>query len=195
MSPEVLEVLEVFGENALWRGGDVSEKLGVLHPHGHLSRAKEVSQGLYWQCDLHQAARMVKQGKAKAEDFKLFRGYCGWGEGQLDGELGQNLWFSTEGPAVTSFALAGGNKRKTGARNEREEAEIATQGGTEQEADGLAHAERHWGAALRALGGEYDSLRGIPEEELRWSDNLWSQNSHRLLADQVLGEAGALEEE
>ena len=54
-SKQVEEVLEVFGDNLLWRGGDVGEKLGVLHPHGQLRRAKEVAQGLYWQCDLSQA--------------------------------------------------------------------------------------------------------------------------------------------
>lgn len=217
-SSQLQEVLEVFGDNVLWRGGDVSEKLGVLHPHGHLSRAKQVAQGLYWQCDLSQAtpsrtcsdcvqctpltaffpfqaARMVLQGKAEASDFKLFRGYCGWGSGQLDGEMDQNIWFSTDGPAVTSFALAGADSGKTGAVNVDELNEEVAKGTSVDDSDGLLHAERHWGGALSALGGEYAAMAGIPEEQLRWSDNLWSRNAAGLLADQILGEVDAMEEE
>ena len=91
----------------------------------------------------------MRQGEAQAGDFKLFRGYCGWSGGQLQTELAQHLWFTTDGPAVASFALAGANDAMTGARN-HDEVESEAQG---EGSDGLAHAERHWGAALQALGG------------------------------------------
>ena len=133
----------------------------------------------------------MRQGEAQAGDFKLFRGYCGWSGGQLQTELAQHLWFTTDGPAVASFALAGANDTMTGARNHDEvESEAHGEG-----SDGLAHAERHWGAALQALGGEYAALAAIPEEHLRWSDNLWSRDAAGLLADRILGEVDAMEEE
>jgi len=174
MTNALKETLEVFGENHLWRGGDVSEKLGVLHTHGHLPRSKEVSQGVFWQCDLAQAARIVRAGKAKASDFKLFRGYCGWGEKQLKEEIDDNMWFTTEGPAVSSFSMAGANGAMAGARMPNEED------------DGIAHAQRHWGAALTSLGGEYGAMRVIPEDKLRWADNLWSTNAAAHLLKNLL---------
>ncbi|KAJ1478717.1 hypothetical protein T484DRAFT_1960555 [Baffinella frigidus] len=93
MSSKVRDSLEPFSENVLFKGGDVSlEFLSILHPYADLKGSQAIGGGLYWQCDLREAGKMVQQGKASADQFKFFLGHARWGPSQLSGEVEMNLW-------------------------------------------------------------------------------------------------------
>jgi putative AlgH/UPF0301 family transcriptional regulator len=93
VSASTRESLQVFRDNVVFAGGDVSMAfLSVLHPYGHLKGAQRVSPGVYWQCDLPEAVKLVKSGEADPHSFKMILGYAGWGDKQLDGEMKLNSW-------------------------------------------------------------------------------------------------------
>ena len=117
-----------------WRigyGGDVRgittsahmQKAVCLHRSsiGALVDASEtVVKGLH-ACSLEQAERAVEQGHAVAHDFWLLVGFCGWGPGQLQEEIGFQDWHvSTASASVLNDLLT------HAAASEPAEAGIAT---------------------------------------------------------------------
>ena len=59
--------------------------------------SRRIIKGIY-ECDFKAAQRLVASGHAKQDDFTLFVGYCGWGVGQLQGEVDRSSWY----PAAAS---------------------------------------------------------------------------------------------
>lgn len=77
------------------------QKAVCLHrsSNGALVDASEtVVKGLY-ACSLEQAERAVEQGHAAAHDFWLLVGFCGWGPGQLQEEIGFQDWHMSSASA------------------------------------------------------------------------------------------------
>ena len=54
--------------------------------------SRRIIKGIY-ECDFKAAQRLVANGHAKQDDFTLFVGYCGWGVGQLQGEVDRSSWY------------------------------------------------------------------------------------------------------
>lgn len=53
----------------------------------------EIAPGLCMGGDFEQLKELIISEKITCKDVKVFLGYCGWGEGQLEEELKSNSWF------------------------------------------------------------------------------------------------------
>jgi putative transcriptional regulator len=71
-------------------GGPVIGPLLALHTQEHLAEA-EVLPGVYLTAQRENLDELVREDEAT---FRLFSGYSGWGEGQLEGELEQGGWIT-----------------------------------------------------------------------------------------------------
>ncbi len=72
-------------------GGPVEGPLLALHTQESHSEG-EVIPGVYLAMQKDNLNRIVQQ---KEHSFRIFTGYSGWGEGQLEGELEAGGWLTT----------------------------------------------------------------------------------------------------
>jgi len=56
----------------------------------------EVLKDVYWGGDFDAVIQLIKSGKADAARIRFFIGYSGWSNGQLDIEMGEKTWLTTE---------------------------------------------------------------------------------------------------
>lgn len=79
-------------------GGPVeSHTLHFLHTRGDsIEDSIELMDGLYWSGNFEQIKTLVNTGVLKEGDIRFFVGYSGWGEGQLEEELKEDVWVLTE---------------------------------------------------------------------------------------------------
>ncbi len=104
----VVDVLPGFAEQAiapacLFAGGPVSEDAGVALarvPAGERSRALTPVVGQVSLVSLELAA---VEPLPPAATLRLFRGYAGWGGGQLEGEVQGGSWFVVESTVDDAF--------------------------------------------------------------------------------------------
>ena len=95
----------------VWFGGDVqwidSDRPELIVLHSLQSEAaREVSTSVLKDhvvqyTSLDKAFDLINSGDAKCEDFYLCGGYCGWGPGQLQGELERKSWHMVAADAQT----------------------------------------------------------------------------------------------
>jgi putative transcriptional regulator len=55
----------------------------------------EIMPGLYWGGSFEILKLLIENKQVRAEDFRFFLGYSGWGEMQLDDEMEKNSWIVT----------------------------------------------------------------------------------------------------
>jgi putative transcriptional regulator len=67
-------------------------KVPQLIPNGH-----EVVDGVYWGGDFEDVVEQIKAGRLTSNDIRFFIGYSGWGEGQLEEEMKEKSWITSEG--------------------------------------------------------------------------------------------------
>ena len=81
-------------ESEVHFGGPVSEdNLFYLHTIGEeLEHSKEVMDGLWWGGNYEQLKFMAENGLIEPAQVRVFVGYSGWGELQLQDELNQLSW-------------------------------------------------------------------------------------------------------
>ena len=82
----------------LYYGGPVEENsLHFIHRIGDLIEGSiEITNGIFWGGDIEQVNLLLKEGKATAADFKFFIGYSGWGAFQLEIEMDQKAWWTSD---------------------------------------------------------------------------------------------------
>jgi putative AlgH/UPF0301 family transcriptional regulator len=86
-------VSSVFAQSPLFFGGPVATNLlHVVHGRPEVIGAEEVMDGVL-AGGVDNAADLVVEGKAKAEEFRVMAGYCAWGPRQLDEELSAGTWW------------------------------------------------------------------------------------------------------
>lgn len=83
-------------------GGPVEGPLIALHTAGDLAES-EVMPGIYLTAQRENLDQLVRRQGAP---IRLFSGYAGWGGGQLEDELKQGGWISTEATRDAIFANA-----------------------------------------------------------------------------------------
>ncbi len=59
--------------------------------------------GLYWSGNFEQIKTLVNTGVLTASDIRFFIGYSGWGAGQLEAELKEDVWVPADTRADTVF--------------------------------------------------------------------------------------------
>lgn len=101
---DVLEE-EVKEDIPLFLGGPVEKNtLHFLHRRPDLIRESvNVGNGIYWGGDFDQAKRLLNAFALKPEDIRFFVGYSGWSEGQLNEEMEQKTWITTDSDASFLF--------------------------------------------------------------------------------------------
>jgi len=89
----------------LFYGGPVEENsLHFIHRLGNLIEDSiEICDGIYWGGDIEQVNSLLKDQKATENDFKFFIGYSGWGPTQLEIEMEQKAWWTTNAQAQIVF--------------------------------------------------------------------------------------------
>ncbi|HEY0058299.1 MAG TPA: YqgE/AlgH family protein [Flavisolibacter sp.] len=56
----------------------------------------EVMKGIYWGGDFAAVIELINQGKVDAARIRFFIGYSGWSTGQLDMEMAEKTWLTTQ---------------------------------------------------------------------------------------------------
>jgi putative transcriptional regulator len=59
-----------------------------------VSGSIELADGLYWGGDFDDFKEKLNFGNLKAENVKIFLGYSGWSEGQLEEEIKSKAWYT-----------------------------------------------------------------------------------------------------
>lgn len=92
-------------EGQLGLGGPVeNQTLHYLHRKGDLiPHSLEVADGVYWGGDFNTVKTLIKAGKLGVNDIRLFVGYAGWTEGQLNAEMEQKSWVVVPGSVDLVF--------------------------------------------------------------------------------------------
>ncbi|MDB4655405.1 YqgE/AlgH family protein [Flavobacteriales bacterium] len=90
---EAIENAPVF-DSQLSLGGPVQkETLHYLHRLGNIvPNSTEVMDGVFWGGDFDTIKELIEAGKIQPGDIRLFVGYAGWAEGQLDSEMKSKSW-------------------------------------------------------------------------------------------------------
>ena len=90
---EAIENAPAF-DSRLSLGGPVQkETLHYLHRLGNIvPNSTEVMDGVFWGGDFDTIKELIEAGKIQPGDIRLFVGYAGWAEGQLDSEMKSKSW-------------------------------------------------------------------------------------------------------
>jgi putative transcriptional regulator len=73
-------------------GGPVEGPLVILHADDELSE-RQVMQGVYFAAHKDLITQLLAKGVLP---MRIFAGYAGWGEGQLESEIEEGSWSMTE---------------------------------------------------------------------------------------------------
>ncbi|GMH00690.1 hypothetical protein Nepgr_002529 [Nepenthes gracilis] len=97
MKPGNGDLTATFGDCPLHFGGPLESSIFLLRTgkDSKLNGFEEVVPGLCFgaQKSLDEAARLVKMGVVKPQDFRFFVGYAGWQLDQLREEIESNYWY------------------------------------------------------------------------------------------------------
>jgi putative transcriptional regulator len=67
----------------------------------------EVTDGIYWGGDFEKVVKLIKANRLTNDDIRFFIGYSGWAEGQLEEEMKQKSWITSEATRDLIFGNAG----------------------------------------------------------------------------------------
>lgn len=82
----------------LYEGGPVdTEHLFYIHNQPKLiSGGTPVTGNTYVGGDFKQAVRFINNHSISSQHIKLFVGYCGWDEGELEAEIEEGSWVAAD---------------------------------------------------------------------------------------------------
>ncbi len=86
-------------EKHVHQGGPVSGPLMAIHTARELAEL-EILPGLYFAAQKENLDALVRQFE---QPYKVFLGHSGWAGGQLEGELEQGAWFTSQATKDTVF--------------------------------------------------------------------------------------------
>ena len=153
--------------------------------------SRRIIKGIY-ECDFKAAQRLVANGHAKQDDFTLFVGYCGWGVGQLQGEVDRSSWY----PAAADSSVVLGEMLGQARNVDNWPRHVyAPEGEAERGSLGLAAGGdgiAAWERLMAAIGREPSTIaspRG--EEGATFADDMLREWVRvRLLDDQTARDSG-----
>jgi putative transcriptional regulator len=78
-------------------GGPVQQNtIHFLHRcPGLISGSEQIGNGIYWGGEFDELIDLLKGNKIDPANIRLFLGYSGWAEGQLDNEINEKTWLTT----------------------------------------------------------------------------------------------------
>jgi putative transcriptional regulator len=79
-------------------GGPVQmDTIHFLHQYPEkIAGSYEVLNGIYWGGDFELAIQLIKNGEVDINKIRFYIGYSGWATGQLNDELKEKSWLTTE---------------------------------------------------------------------------------------------------
>eukprot|EP00238_Polyblepharides_amylifera_P004359 CAMPEP_0196573086 /NCGR_PEP_ID=MMETSP1081-20130531/3041_1 /TAXON_ID=36882 /ORGANISM="Pyramimonas amylifera, Strain CCMP720" /LENGTH=244 /DNA_ID=CAMNT_0041890663 /DNA_START=337 /DNA_END=1071 /DNA_ORIENTATION=- len=91
---QVTEKAGPFHDNPVYFGGDVGDgAVSLIHGNPSVKGSLSIRPGLFLG-GMESAAEIVEAGLADAQEFKFFARYAGWGPGQLENEVANNVWYA-----------------------------------------------------------------------------------------------------
>lgn len=97
----------------LFQGGPVEQDtIMILHNLSELENSLQSIPGIYWAGSFEQLKFMFSEGLCTPSDVKFFKGYSGWGAGQLEAELEEKSWILLPADASLIFESAPENLYK-----------------------------------------------------------------------------------
>lgn len=101
--PDLLPEFKHFDLN-IYDGGPVQkDTLHVLHTLPDQLGGYEILPGLYWGGSYTELNRLMEANICNASNVKLFLGYSGWDEGQLEKEIEEGSWLVADGNSKLVF--------------------------------------------------------------------------------------------
>jgi putative transcriptional regulator len=86
-------------------GGPVqTDTIHYIHQYAqHFDDAVKIADNIYWGGDFEKMKKLIKNGTLDTNKIKFFLGYSGWSQGQLDEEVLENSWITTEADKTLVF--------------------------------------------------------------------------------------------
>ncbi len=92
----------------LFHGGPVAkDSLHFITRDVPIPGSGEIDTGVYWNGDFESLSALLSEGIISSEQVKIFIGYSGWSNGQLEKELKQKSWIVVKGGPDFLFAHSG----------------------------------------------------------------------------------------
>ncbi|XP_037496724.1 uncharacterized protein LOC105638222 isoform X1 [Jatropha curcas] len=141
MKPNSNELATTFADCSLHFGGPLEASMFLLKTgeKAKLPGLEEVVPGLCFGArnSLDEAAKLVKKGVLKPQDFRFFVGYAGWQLDQLREEIESDYWYVA---SCSSNLICGGSSDSS--------------------------SERLWEEILQLMGGPYSELSRKPKQDM-----------------------------
>ena len=89
----------------VYYGGPVqTDTIHFLHCCPHLiTDGLSIGNGIYWGGEFEKAANLLKSGTLEQGMIRFYLGYSGWGEEQLENEIKEKTWLTTQGNTSLVF--------------------------------------------------------------------------------------------
>lgn len=96
---------DVFANNPVFMGGPVeNHTLHFLHKRGDIIEDSiELEGGFYWSGNFEQIKTLLNTGVLKESEIRFFLGYSGWGAGQIEEEINEDVWVLADATAQIVF--------------------------------------------------------------------------------------------
>lgn len=92
-------------EFPVFYGGPVQlDTVHFLHQCPNLiTGGLEITDGIFWGGEFDEVVRTIHTNQLTPNMIRFYIGYSGWGEGQLNGELKEKSWLTTNGTKKLVF--------------------------------------------------------------------------------------------
>ena len=87
-------------------GGPVQQNtIHFLHRcPGLITGGEQITDDIYWGGEFDEVVALLQQNKLSLADIRLYLGYSGWSEGQLQHEFDEKTWLATHSSAKLVFS-------------------------------------------------------------------------------------------
>ena len=89
----------------IFKGGPVKfDSIHFIHKKSELlEKSKMITEEIFWGNQLEKAIKLIQQQKININEIKFFLGYSGWEKNQLDYEIEEKSWLSTNNYKVSDI--------------------------------------------------------------------------------------------